>query len=152
MRLSASGMSKARPQHSPPEDNILDTDLVTGMVWILMDIRGMELFPLITAHFERGHVARTHVGDLEEIRKSLSEAPCRTARKGLLGVSRRYHKLLNPDPARLPDPQDPGTFPGSPSLESLLGIPSSPPATAKTGRNEPCPCGSGKKYKKCCLT
>ncbi len=24
-------------------------------------------------------------------------------------------------------------------------------ATPKTGRNEPCPCGSGKKYKKCCL-
>ncbi|MGC9519216.1 MAG: SEC-C metal-binding domain-containing protein [Desulfuromonadaceae bacterium] len=22
---------------------------------------------------------------------------------------------------------------------------------AATGRNEPCPCGSGKKYKKCCL-
>jgi preprotein translocase subunit SecA len=21
----------------------------------------------------------------------------------------------------------------------------------KTGRNEPCPCGSGKKYKRCCL-
>ncbi len=21
----------------------------------------------------------------------------------------------------------------------------------KTGRNAPCPCGSGKKYKKCCL-
>jgi uncharacterized protein len=24
-------------------------------------------------------------------------------------------------------------------------------ATPKVGRNEPCPCGSGKKYKKCCL-
>jgi len=24
-------------------------------------------------------------------------------------------------------------------------------AEAKVGRNEPCPCGSGKKYKKCCL-
>ncbi len=22
--------------------------------------------------------------------------------------------------------------------------------TSKTGRNDPCPCGSGKKYKKCC--
>jgi len=22
---------------------------------------------------------------------------------------------------------------------------------AKTGRNDPCPCGSGKKYKKCCV-
>ncbi len=28
---------------------------------------------------------------------------------------------------------------------------SAPPRTQKTGRNEPCPCGSGKKYKKCCL-
>jgi preprotein translocase subunit SecA len=24
-------------------------------------------------------------------------------------------------------------------------------AENKVGRNEPCPCGSGKKYKKCCL-
>jgi uncharacterized protein YecA (UPF0149 family) len=23
-------------------------------------------------------------------------------------------------------------------------------ATPKVGRNEPCPCGSGRKYKKCC--
>jgi len=23
--------------------------------------------------------------------------------------------------------------------------------TGKIGRNDPCPCGSGKKYKKCCL-
>ena len=22
---------------------------------------------------------------------------------------------------------------------------------AKTGRNDPCPCGSGQKYKRCCL-
>jgi uncharacterized protein len=26
------------------------------------------------------------------------------------------------------------------------------PAAQKTGRNDPCPCGSGKKYKKCCLS
>jgi preprotein translocase subunit SecA len=24
-------------------------------------------------------------------------------------------------------------------------------ASGKTGRNDACPCGSGKKYKKCCL-
>jgi len=24
-------------------------------------------------------------------------------------------------------------------------------AEKKPGRNDPCPCGSGKKYKKCCL-
>ena len=29
-------------------------------------------------------------------------------------------------------------------------IPSAAPKTAKVGRNDPCPCGSGKKYKDCC--
>ncbi|WP_304055492.1 SEC-C metal-binding domain-containing protein [Nitrosomonas communis] len=30
--------------------------------------------------------------------------------------------------------------------------PSSLTTPAKVGRNDPCPCGSGKKYKKCCGT
>jgi HEAT repeat protein len=30
-------------------------------------------------------------------------------------------------------------------------FPAVPRARAKVGRNDPCPCGSGKKYKKCCL-
>jgi preprotein translocase subunit SecA len=46
--------------------------------------------------------------------------------------------------------QSPSMVPGAPAGES-------PPASApirksgpKVGRNDPCPCGSGKKYKKCC--
>jgi preprotein translocase subunit SecA len=50
---------------------------------------------------------------------------------------------------------------GRESRENLLSLPGSavpntqtgkPPARSvkKTGRNEPCPCGSGKKYKHCC--
>ena len=33
----------------------------------------------------------------------------------------------------------------------LIQAPSAPKSTKKVGRNDPCPCGSGKKYKKCCL-
>jgi uncharacterized protein YecA (UPF0149 family) len=29
-------------------------------------------------------------------------------------------------------------------------VPASDEPRIKVGRNEPCPCGSGKKYKKCC--
>lgn len=42
-------------------------------------------------------------------------------------------------------------------IASALGAPTlSPPSAAlrapeKVGRNDPCPCGSGLKYKKCCL-
>ena len=35
------------------------------------------------------------------------------------------------------------------ALERALN-PSRPVQAAKVGRNDPCPCGSGKKYKKCC--
>ncbi|QEP42914.1 hypothetical protein D5085_07130 [Ectothiorhodospiraceae bacterium BW-2] len=34
-------------------------------------------------------------------------------------------------------------------LDKLLN-PAQPAASIKIGGNEPCPCGSGKKYKKCC--
>ena len=36
-------------------------------------------------------------------------------------------------------------------LEILLNWPKPQETEEKVGRNEPCPCGSGKKYKKCCL-
>ncbi len=35
-------------------------------------------------------------------------------------------------------------------LERLLNPQQPVTAEKKAGRNEPCPCGSGKKYKKCC--
>ena len=38
------------------------------------------------------------------------------------------------------------------ALEMLMNWPKPVTAEEKVGRNEPCPCGSGKKYKKCCGT
>ena len=35
-------------------------------------------------------------------------------------------------------------------LETLLNTPKPRTVEKKIGRNEPCSCGSGKKYKKCC--
>lgn len=45
---------------------------------------------------------------------------------------------------------NPTAAPRPPSRPATVGT---QPRTSdrKTGRNEPCPCGSGKKYKKCCL-
>lgn len=51
-----------------------------------------------------------------------------------------------------------GTCPPVPEELSKMSNPLNPiPATplkvmagGKVGRNDPCPCGSGKKYKKCC--
>ncbi|AZN39183.1 SEC-C metal-binding domain-containing protein [Paenibacillus albus] len=37
------------------------------------------------------------------------------------------------------------------SYKRTITAPRRPVTSVKIGRNEPCPCGSGKKYKKCCL-
>jgi len=49
--------------------------------------------------------------------------------------------------ARIPEPpaKDSGPPPAAPAPP--VPVTSEP----KVGRNDPCPCGSGKKYKKCCL-
>ncbi len=53
-----------------------------------------------------------------------------------------------------PEPQP--FIPTPPTQERMEDVQSTAPrpqpyvGTGKTGRNEPCPCGSGKKYKKCC--
>ena len=37
------------------------------------------------------------------------------------------------------------------TAKQLARKPTDPEAIGRVGRNEPCPCGSGKKFKSCCL-
>jgi uncharacterized protein YecA (UPF0149 family) len=37
-----------------------------------------------------------------------------------------------------------------PELEAELKVETIRNEAGKTGRNDPCPCGSGRKFKKCC--
>ena len=56
-----------------------------------------------------------------------------------------FEKFEKPNLGPLPE----GVFPGfgdRPKLRLIQGG-----SSEKVGRNDPCPCGSGKKYKKCCL-
>jgi preprotein translocase subunit SecA len=91
-------------------------------------------------------------------------------------VEMMYHvHLVKPEPRRrlfypMPvDPLDPSII-GQPLVDDMASLRGgAPPAggnghgrgnghgasdlseSKKVGRNDPCPCGSGKKYKKCCL-
>jgi hypothetical protein len=50
-------------------------------------------------------------------------------------------EFLNQEPRRTGEIGDPAVFPADPVVAAM----------PKVGRNDPCPCGSGKKFKKCCL-
>lgn len=63
--------------------------------------------------------------------------------KEILGICQKHgwKAIVGIEPDKSEDTSD---------LEKLLNSPVQEIASNKTGRNEPCPCGSGKKYKKCC--
>jgi preprotein translocase subunit SecA len=70
-------------------------------------------------------------------------------------VSEMIFKFERPDPVQGRRPAPPPAAPEGAAAQRP-GLPRPPAAkkkdgkVAKVGRNEPCPCGSGKKYKKCC--
>ena len=59
---------------------------------------------------------------------------------GLFGGHRK-------EKSRIPEPHSKDTETSPEAAAPPAPIQSEP----KVGRNDPCPCGSGKKYKKCCL-
>jgi preprotein translocase subunit SecA len=94
---------------------------------------------------------------VQEIREKLVFSPSR---------QRFLHPEATPMgriPQRPPEAAGPAPKPAGPAPRPRRGMPHpgeretpSQPQTPyqregeKTGRNDPCPCGSGKKYKKCC--
>ena len=59
-------------------------------------------------------------------------------------------ELLHPEAAKFEKPEEQVTEENLPFASSKITSTPTPVLSKKIGRNEPCPCGSGKKYKKCC--
>lgn len=136
--------------HGCPQNiNVLDTRVVTGLVCVAMDLQAPELLPRIEALFAKNYVSELMVGGMEDVVAEITAAPDPVKRKKRLPML-AFYRSLSASAERAGGPQDAGK-----DYRELFG----PVATAASpvagppdvGRNDPCPCGSGKKYKKCCL-
>ena len=86
--------------------------------------------------------------------------PARPGHEQIRGVfSRGQQQMVHPDAAAAQGPERAkredtvGEGRGSPPVPRMSGqhpAQSEGPVRPKAGRNAPCPCGSGKKFKKCC--
>jgi SEC-C motif len=100
------------------------------VVSALLDLRAVESIDAIRDAFRRNDIDISIAGDVEdvEIELGLKEKRATPPPRYMSGdwASSRWDDWHAPDVDEPPQPK-------------------------KIGRNEPCPCGSGKKYKKCCL-
>lgn len=97
----------------------------------LVALRAVEAMPAIRVAFAEDQVDWTVSGDLEDVELGMG---LRTKRD----TPRPSYKAEQDEP----DDEDEDD---EPLVEQVIRV------EPKIGRNEPCPCGSGKKYKKCCM-
>jgi len=103
-----------------------------SLVGACHDVEAVELFDLLRDAYQVGLVDRMYMAESELDR--LQAAP----RGRQLAEIRERHPPID-------DVADDISWWSSFSARKAV-----PARTRKIGRNEPCPCGSGKKYKKCC--
>jgi hypothetical protein len=108
-----------------------------------------DLLLIIDKLYEAGYVADSICGTKEDVHRDFDSDAAAPWRKSVLSVYDQYDDIVNNWYDSEDDQQEEG--PGSDRLaeENPGGGPVI--REPKVGRNDPCPCGSGKKYKKCCL-
>jgi hypothetical protein len=139
----------------------------TFMISALWDLRAVEALPVIEAAFASGRVDESVNGDLEDVQihfklKTKREHPPKpnslTVMHEQMAGLREQIEAYEQENAELRETLEvlqaiapPETKSSDPLDDSKFdSLPEPFVASPKIGRNEPCPCGSGKKYKKCC--
>ncbi len=123
---------------SPRADNVLDTQFISSLVWNCTDLRAIRLLPLITQAWEKNYLEEYILGSLHSISQDIAEPPPPApATYSIVNLYKSYQPKSSPLRSGL--------------MDSNRAAANDEPIQLHAGRNDPCPCGSGKKYKKCCL-
>lgn len=113
------------------------------LVSSLLDLKAVEALPVMSRAFAGGHVDESVAGDYEDVEIEL-------------GLKKQRQHPRKPNELTELDDKLRALTGGSQIVDAIKKSENGaerPPAylsPGKTGRNDPCPCGSGKKFKKCC--
>ena len=133
--------------NSDLEDNVIDSEVIGLLICNIIDLKGKELKPEIKNLFEKGIVSQGVCGAWKDVNKAFDQPNKYDNKREILSVSERYHEITSTWASYIENNNDFSLGYKDQLKSADLPIRTEP----KIGRNEPCPCGSGKKYKKCCL-
>jgi SEC-C motif/Protein of unknown function (DUF1186) len=121
------------------EEEIIDSDFIGLAICDALHLRSPELLPEIKRLYDLGYVSKGICGDFKEVEEDMLKPGKKYFKKKLLDIYGRYHEITT-------------TWNGYTGKDQLPDYRNEPLIIEqKPGRNDPCPCGSGKKYKNCCL-
>lgn len=123
------------------EDNLIDSEFLGLAIGDAIDCQLPELLPIIKTLFDKDMVSRGINGDYKAVEKHFNTPAPYSHKRKIHSISEIYDDVLETWAGYNED--DSGHTPYSESFQPI--------ASEKIGRNDNCPCGSGKKYKKCCM-
>jgi hypothetical protein len=126
--------------------NVIDTDLIGSMLCETLSIGAEVLLPTIAGLYSKGIVADQICGTYEEVSRDMSSTLDLSNKIDVLTPEEIYAELNSEYEDEIFENSEQSDFT---SYESEVNMPVKSNKTV--GRNDPCICGSGKKYKKCCL-
>jgi len=133
------------------DDRLLRDHTLNGyMMKDIVDFKGIELMPLIQQFFESEIVDLLLCGKWERFQEAMKETGL-GKREMFQTIEERYLSLRNEinnrgdESMKILAANSRKQKQSLPSKKQQLYLPEK-----KVGRNAPCPCGSGKKYKRCC--
>lgn len=121
-------------------------DFISLLVNSAVELTATELIPVISDLYDKGLLDDFMAGSKEETLADLQHHD-RNYLQEVLGIIERYRHITT-HWAGYKDDEEKNDWTDWEEDEKQEPIRVAP----KTGRNDPCPCGSGKKYKKCCLS
>ncbi|MDZ4759110.1 MAG: DUF1186 domain-containing protein [Bacteroidota bacterium] len=155
--------SKSNEAHK--EDNLIDSLFLGLTIGDVIRFGMLELLPAIKPLYEKNYVAIRVNGTYDELVKQTAGQSFRESYdtgQEIYGIVDLYAHILTTWPEYNGDEdffddddeeEDDGVWAGIDSNYKFPPVKPNVPvlrAEPKVGRNDPCPCGSGKKYKKCC--
>ena len=142
---------------------IFDNELIGFIVSDILDLRDEELFKETKILFDNNMVFEGIAGNYEDASKELEKTNSfHCKREPFTNIFDEYKEIIATwgyyNEEETDDEEQTYDKENFENIQKMLSIPNNEEKTEnfiknseKTGRNEPCPCGSGKKYKKCCL-
>lgn len=141
-----------------------EEDFIRGSVtWNCLDLKAVELLPEIEKSYAENKIELMLMGDWAEFQQQMAKE-----KSGFLDGSDRNYDLVDDmisdleswycfsDPKEyMREAETPAALPDFDFGEKLFWESQTEGTfareTPKVGKNDPCPCGSGRKYKKCCM-
>jgi hypothetical protein len=130
------------------KDNLLDSEFLGLFIADILDCSFKELLPEIKSLYAKGYVTDEINGRIEEVIEIFNKPLNPSYKRELVSIYDMYENIEKNWEQASDDWEDEWED------DWELGFPETkniPVTVVKTGRNDPCPCGSGKKFKKCCI-